>query len=328
MVSGPQSQLHPHHQPLPAEYQTTDKGRAAAQEAYSSPTTTTSTMASPPLSLTSTTTLPNSLPMPLLGFGIYRSPPSVCVASCLHALKTGYRHIDSAQFYANEAEMGAAVRQSGIPRSDIFLTTKILSAGGSPSKTLAKLRDSVAKIDPGPQGYVDLFLIHSPSGGKEARREMWQALEQLLDEGRAKSIGVSNFGVGAIEELREFARVWPPHVNQIELHPFCQQRTIVSYCQQHNITIQAYSPLVRNQKAHDPTLTSLAQKHGGKTVSQILIRYALQKGWVPLPKSDTPSRIEENADVYGGWELGEGDMAVLDGLDEGEGGAIVQAVRN
>lgn len=111
-----------------------------------------------------------------------------------------------------------------------------------------------------------------------------------------------------------------------QLHPWCQQRTIVSYCQNHNITIQAYSPIVRNQKAHDPTAVSLAQKHS-KTVSQILIRYCLQKGWVPLPKSDTPSRIEENADVFG-FELSEGDMGVLDGLDQGEAGAIVQAVRN
>ncbi|CAF9921032.1 MAG: hypothetical protein HETSPECPRED_004412 [Heterodermia speciosa] len=281
------------------------------------------------LSLTSTITLHNSLNIPRLGFGIYLSPRDVCVASCLHALKTGYRHIDSAQFYANEAEMGDAVRQSGIPRSDIYLTTKVLSAGGSVEKTLKKLRESVAKIDHGEEGrkgYVDLFLIHSPSGGKEARKEMWQALEKLVDEGGARSIGVSNFGVGHVEELREFARVWPPHVNQIELHPWCQQRTIVSYCQNHNITIQAYSPIVRNQKAHDPTAVSLAQKHS-KTVSQILIRYCLQKGWVPLPKSDTPSRIEENADVFG-FELSEGDMGVLDGLDQGEAGAIVQAVRN
>lgn len=173
-----------------------------------------------PLSLTSTITLHNSLTIPRLGFGIYRSPRDVCVASCLHALKTGYRHIDSAQFYANEAEMGDAVRQSGIPRSEVYLTTKILSAGGSAEKTLAKLRESVAKIDHGEEGrkgYVDLFLIHSPSGGKEAVKEMWQALERLVDEGGARSIGVSNFGVGHIEEMKEYARVWPPHVDQIEV---------------------------------------------------------------------------------------------------------------
>ena len=163
-----------------------------------------------PLSLASTITLYNSLTIPRLGFGIYRSPPDVCVASCLHALKTGYRHIDSAQFYANEAEMGDAVRQSGIPRSEIYLTTKILSTGGSAEKTLAKLRESVAKIDHGEEGrkgYVDLFLIHSPSGGREAIKEMWQALERLVDEGGARSIGVSNFGVGHIEGMKEYARV-------------------------------------------------------------------------------------------------------------------------
>ena len=171
-------------------------------------------------SLKSTLSLPNSLTIPRLGFGIYLSPRDVCEASCLHALKTGYRHIDSAQFYANEAEMGNAVIKSGLPRQEVYLTTKILSAGGSVEKSLAKLRDSVKKIDKGEdgrKGYVDLFLIHSASGGPEARKEMWQALEQLVEEGGAKSIGVSNFGVGHIEELKGYAKIWPPHVNQIEV---------------------------------------------------------------------------------------------------------------
>ena len=172
------------------------------------------------LSLKSTLTLANSLTIPRLGFGIYLSPRDVCEASCLHALKTGYRHIDSAQFYANEAEMGEAVRKSGIPRQEVYLTTKILSAGGSVEKSLAKCRESVKKIDKGEegrQGYVDLFLIHSPSGGPEARKEMWLALEKLVEEGGAKSIGVSNFGVSHIEELKGYAKIWPPHVNQIEV---------------------------------------------------------------------------------------------------------------
>lgn len=176
------------------------------------------------LSIKSTLSLQNSLTIPRLGFGIYLSPREVCEASCLHALKTGYRHIDSAQFYANEAEMGNAVIKAGVPRQQVYLTTKILSSGGSVEKSLAKLRESVSKIDKGEdgrKGYVDLFLIHSPSGGPEARKEMWQALEQLLEEGGAKSIGVSNFGVGHIEELKEYAKIWPPHVNQIEVsRPF------------------------------------------------------------------------------------------------------------
>ncbi|MCJ1478681.1 hypothetical protein MMC13_007362 [Lambiella insularis] len=284
-------------------------------------------MPSPALALTDTLPLPNSsVRIPRLGFGVYLSPASTCVASCLHALRLGYRHIDTAQYYANEAEVGRAVQQSGLPREDVFLTTKILAAGGSVERSYQRCIASVEKIAPGEDGYVDLFLIHSPSGGKEKRREMWLALERLLEEGRARSIGVSNYGVGQIEEMKAYAKVWPPHVNQIELHPWCQQRTIAAYCARHSIVVEAYSPLVRAQKAHDPTLASIS-KQVGKTPAQVLIRYCLQKGWVPLPKSDTPSRIEENCAVYG-WELGEGEMERLDGLDEGPDGAIVEAVRN
>jgi diketogulonate reductase-like aldo/keto reductase len=152
--------------------------------------------------------------IPRLGFGVYQS--SNAVASCTTALKVGYRHIDTAQFYSNETEVGAAVRQSGIKRSDVFITTKISTAGGSFAKSLQKCLASVEKID-GKEGYVDCFLIHSPSGGKEKRKEMWQALEKLYEMGQAKSIGVSNFGVGHIEEMKAYAKVWPPHVNQIEV---------------------------------------------------------------------------------------------------------------
>ncbi|KAL9601190.1 MAG: hypothetical protein Q9219_002690 [cf. Caloplaca sp. 3 TL-2023] len=322
MVATPQSHLHPHHQPLPAQYQTTDQGRAAAEAYYN-----TDTMSSSKLSLTSTIQIVNSsLTMPRLGFGIYQSPRDVCVKSCLTALRAGYRHIDSAQFYRNEAEMGEAVRQSGIPRSEVFLTTKVLSSGGSPEKTYQKCVESVKSIDSSENGYVDLFLIHSPSSGSAGRKEMWQALERLVEEKKARSIGVSNFGIGHIEEMKGFAKIWPPQVNQIELHPWNQQREIVDYCNAQKIVIQAYCPLVRNMKAHDETLVSISKKHG-KTTGQTLIRYCLQKGWVPLPKSDTPSRIEANADVYG-FDLDQEDMGKLDGLDQGSDGAIVQAVQN
>lgn len=161
--------------------------------------------------------LPNSpVKIPRLGFGVYRSPTSQCVQSCLKALQTGYRHIDTAQFYGNEKEVGEAIRASGIPRSEIFVTTKILSPAGSPEATYSKLVDSVEKIG-GKDGYVDLFLIHSSSSGSSGRKELWQALEKLLEEGKTRSIGVSNFGVQHIEGLKPFAKVWPPHVNQIEV---------------------------------------------------------------------------------------------------------------
>lgn len=221
--------------------------------------------------------------------------------------------------------MGEAVRQSGLKRSDIFITTKILSAAGSVDKSYRKVLDSVHKID-GEDGYVDLFLVHTPNGGAADRKEMWLALEKLYESGKAKSIGVSNYGIGHIEEMKSFAKTWPPMVNQIELHPWCQQREIDAYCQKHSIIVEAYSPLVRNKKAHDPTLNSIAKSHN-KSTAQILIRYCLQKNWVPLPKSDTPSRIVENAEVYD-FELSTEDMSELDGLDAGAKGAIVQAVKN
>ncbi|MCJ1289909.1 hypothetical protein MMC34_001442 [Xylographa carneopallida] len=327
--AGPQKQISPHHEPLPAAFQTTLEGRAAA-EAYHAPqhppASTTDAMA-PKLAITDVLALPNSaVRIPRLGFGVYLSPERVCVASCLHALRHGYRHIDTAQYYQNEAEVGTAVRESGLRREDVFLTTKILAAAGSPEKTYRRCADSVAKLDPRAGGFVDLFLIHSPSGGTSKRKEMWGALERLLQEGKARSIGVSNYGVGHIEEMKGYAAVWPPHVNQIELHPWCQQRTISAYCATHGIVVEAYSPLVRAQKAHDPTLVAVARQ-SGKTTAQVLIRYCLQKGWVPLPKSDTPSRIEENADVYD-FELSAEDMKQLDELDMGADGAIVQAVTN
>ncbi|KAJ5836614.1 Aldo/keto reductase subgroup [Penicillium robsamsonii] len=270
--------------------------------------------------------LPNSsVRIPRLGFGVYRSPTNQCVQSCLKALDAGYRHIDTAQFYANEAEVGEALRITSVPRDQIFVTTKILSPAASVEATYDKLLASVHKIG-GADGYVDLFLIHSSSSGSAGRKLLWQALEKLYAEGKARSIGVSNFGVGHIEEMRSYAQVFPPHVNQIELHPWCQQRVIDEYCKKNGIIVEAYSPIVRNYKANDPALVEVAKKYG-KSTQQILIRYALQKGWVPLPKTDNPERIVANADVFS-FDISVDDMAVLDSFDQGSAGAIVEAVNN
>ena len=184
----------------------------------SPPSDTTATM-SAKLAITDKLKMPKcAAQIPQLGFGVYKSTSSQSVALCTTALKVGYRHIDTAQDYDNdpEAGVGQAVRQSGLRRSDVFITTKILTAGGSYAKSLRKGLDSVEKID-GTDGYVDCLLIHSPNGGKETRTEIWQALEMLYEMGKAKSIGVSNFGVGHIEEMKTYATVWPPHVNQIQV---------------------------------------------------------------------------------------------------------------
>ena len=279
--------------------------------------------------LTISDTLPlhdSSVRIPQLGFGVYQSAPNQCTKSCLNALKAGYRHIDTAQYYLNEAEVGEALRQTDIPRSEVFITTKILGAGGSVQKSYQKCVESIQKIDT-KNDYVDLFLIHSASASKEKRKEMWLALEQLYKEGKAKSIGVSNWGIGHIEEMKSYAKeVTVPHVNQIELHPWCQQSTVVDYCQKNSIVIEAYSPLVRNYKANDETLVGVAKAYG-KSTAQVLVRWCLQRGFVPLPKSDDPGRIKENANVYD-FEISARDMKTLDGLDQAEGGAIVQWVDN
>ncbi|CAD6499804.1 BgTH12-03911 [Blumeria graminis f. sp. triticale] len=278
------------------------------------------------LASTDVLTLPKSdVQIPRLALGVYKSEGNQCTAACLTALKAGYRHIDSAQYYANEAEVGEAIRQSGLKRSDIFVTTKILESEGSVEANYAKMLDSVKKID-GENGYVDLFLSHMSHIGRKSRKEIYLALEKLLEAGKTRSIGVSNWGIADIEELKSFAKIYPPHVNQIELHPFCQQREVVKYCQTNGIIVEAYCPLVRNTKGDDPTLNKVAQAHK-KSVAQVLIRYGLQKNWVTLPKSSTPERIIENFDVYD-FELSSEDMESLDALDQGSKGALVIAVRN
>lgn len=179
------------------------------------------------LSIKDTFPLPNSsVRIPQLGFGVYRSTGKQCENACLNAFRVGYRHVDTAQFYGNESEVGEAVKASGIDRKEIFITTKVMSPGGSPDKTYEKLTDSVEKIA-GADGYVDLFLIHSSRAGAAGRKEMWLALERLLADGKTRSIGVSNFGIRHIEEMKAYATVWPPHVNQIEVSSIIPFQEIV-----------------------------------------------------------------------------------------------------
>lgn len=169
------------------------------------------------LSLNSTLPLPNSShKIPQLGFGVYQSPPETCVKSCLAALKAGYRHIDTAQYYANEEQVGQALRESGLKREEVYLTTKILSPGEDVDSTYKSVLESVEKLS-GKDGYVDLFLIHSPNAGPEKRRLMWLALEKAKSEGKAREVGVSNYGIGHIEEIKKIGKVWPPAINQIEV---------------------------------------------------------------------------------------------------------------
>lgn len=275
------------------------------------------------LSPASAVRLSNKRMIPVLGFGVYDSPASITTTSCLTAFEAGYRHIDTAEVYGNEAAVGDAVQKSGLARSDLFVTTKVYLPGDTAAATADKLENSIRKSG-GPDGYVDLMLIHNATIGPDAQVRLWTEMEKLHNNGRIRSIGVSNHGIRHLEHLRRFATVWPPAVNQIELHPWLQQRSVVEYCQQNGIVVEAYCPLVRNQKANDPDLVSIAKKHV-KTTAQVLLRWCLQKEYIPLPKSDNPERIKANANVFG-WELDARDMEMLDAQPQED--ALVMVVDN
>ncbi|KAF7550204.1 hypothetical protein G7046_g8093 [Stylonectria norvegica] len=264
-------------------------------------------MTTPALSLKSTAQLINTtVSIPRLGFGTYQITGNACTTACLQAFAAGYRHIDSAQLYGNEAAVGEAVRQSGLRREDVFLTSKVCRSGGG-DRTYQSLVDSVVKLA-GEGGYVDLFLVHIPGSSRKFRQELWTAVERLHANGLARSIGVSNFRTQHIEEMKEYAT----------LHPWFQQRELVQYCQANGIVVEAYSPLATGAEMQNPSLQGVASKHG-KSAAQVLIRYCLQKDWVALPKSGNAERIRQNADIYG-FELDLDDMKTLDALDEGADG--------
>lgn len=251
--------------------------------------------------------------MPRLGFGVYQNYDAT--PSVLEAFKAGYRHVDTAQVYRNEAAVGAALLQSGLKREDVFITTKCVSNNHGYEKTLTGVDESLTKI---PGGYIDLFLIHNPHSGTKLRLETYKALLECKAAGKIRDVGVSNYGVHHLEEIRESGMEMPA-VNQIELHPLCQQRPIVEYCTARNIVVQAYCPILRGE-LDNPVFLEIAEKHK-REPAQIVIRWSLQKGFVPLPKSATPSRIHSNANVFD-FALDDEDMARIDALDKGKEGAI------
>ncbi|KAG1742127.1 NADP-dependent oxidoreductase domain-containing protein [Suillus lakei] len=225
------------------------------------------------------------------------------------------RHVDSAQAYRNETAVGEAVRDSGIDRGELFITTKCISQNHGYQSTLKGVDESLAKFG---FEYLDLFLIHDPYSGTERRLATYRALQDARNAGKIRSIGVSNYGIKHLEEIAD-AKYDMPAVNQIELHPFCQQRPIVDYCREHSIVVQAYCPIIRGKMDH-PIIQTIAQNHG-RDAAQVLLRWSLQKGFVPLPKSATPERIRSNAQLYD-FELEPEEMEQLDGLDRGKEGSI------
>lgn len=254
-------------------------------------------------------TMNNGRSMPQVGLGVWQAPRGqVTRDAVLSALAQGYRHIDTARIYGNEADVGAAVRESGLPREQIFVTTKLWNEDHGFDSALRAFELSLTRLG---LEYVDLYLVHWPVANK--RLDSWDALERLYKEGRARAIGVSNYLTPHLRELLDHCEV-PPAANQIELTPFLQRRDTRALCAQHRIVVQAYSPLTRGEKLSHATVVRVARQVS-RSPAQVLLRWGIQHGHVVLPKSTTPSRIAENAALFD-FALDAAAMQALDGLEE------------
>ena len=265
--------------------------------------------------LTSSFMLNNGLSIPCVGYGTFQTPNDETCAAVLEAIKVGYRHIDTAAFYGNEEGVGEAVRKSGVPREQLFITSKVWNSDRGYEKTKAAFAKTMKNLQ---MEYLDLLLIHWPANRKQfgdaakgINAETWRAMEELYQEGKIKAIGLSNFLPHHIEELMETAQI-KPMVNQIEFHPGWAQTDIVEYCLKNDIVVEAWSPLGRKDVLENETLKSIAAKYG-KSVAQLCIRWVLQHGVLPLPKSVTPSRILENTKVFD-FTIDAADMQAIDAL--------------
>ncbi|CAK7214327.1 hypothetical protein SBRCBS47491_002103 [Sporothrix bragantina] len=256
--------------------------------------------------------------LPLLGFGLYQTPQAEAERAVNQAFAAGYRHIDSAAAYKNEAAAGAAIRKSSIPRSEIFFTSKVPPAGISYAGAAAQVDRTLQESG---LDYIDLMLLHAPYGGSANRKGAWKALVEAVEAGKVRSIGVSNYGVHHLEELLGHIKELEEErggagkggvlsVGQWEIHPWLARSDIVDWSAKHNVAVEAYSPLVRGERWGEKALAGLAKKYG-VTEAQVLVRWSLQKGHIPLPKSVTASRIEANADVYG-FALTDAEVAELE----------------
>ncbi|KAL8725007.1 MAG: hypothetical protein Q9166_007630 [cf. Caloplaca sp. 2 TL-2023] len=269
-------------------------------------------------SLTSRIKLANGFSMPRIHLGVYLTSGQETSNAVQWALEAGYRAFDSAQMYRNEKEVGSTILKfisskdnpSGLKREDIHFTSK-LASNSSYDTARKSIKESVQQCG---LGYIDLFLLHSPYGGKAARLASWKAVEDAIAGGEVMSGGVSNFGVKHLKELLASNPRILPAVNQIEVHPFNTRTEITSFCQEHDIVVEAYAPLVRALRMKHPVIKSLSEKYTC-TPAQLLVRWSLQHGYVPLPKSVTKERIKANGDVSG-FEIDAKDMETMDGLDE------------
>lgn len=246
--------------------------------------------------------------IPSVGLGLWQiTDPQEFKTAFEAAVAAGYRHFDSAQIYHNEQLLGEAWRASGLPREELFLTTKIHIASFGSKKTPKSFEKSLVKLQ---TGYVDLLLLHFPV--TITRKKAWLELEKIKAAGKAKNIGVSNYTIRHLEDMKSYAHEMPA-INQVELHVFLQQPELVKYCENNGIIIEAYSPLAHGHGIDNPTLAEIAKKHG-KSPAQIMLRWCVQSGFVTLPKSVTPDRIAANIDLFD-FELDDDDLAKIKPLD-------------
>ena len=257
----------------------------------------------------------NGVEIPCIGLGTWQTPDGDVAASAVRsAIEAGYRHIDTAQGYGNEESVGRGIRESGIDRKELFVTTKLWNSNHTYDLTMRTFEESLRKSG---LEYFDLFLIHWPnpamyrSHWQQANAETWKALEELYEAGKIRAIGISNFRERHIEELMKTAKI-PPMVNQIRLCPGETQDDLVAYCRDRGMVLEAYSPLGTGKIFHVPEMEALAEKYQ-KSVAQICIRWSLQQGYLPLPKSVTPSRIADNLNVFD-FELTADDVQLIAGL--------------
>jgi diketogulonate reductase-like aldo/keto reductase len=257
-------------------------------------------------------TLNNGIEIPQLGLGVWQAKEGAEVENAVReALQSGYRLIDTAAIYGNEAGVGRAMKNSGVPREEIFLTTKLWNAHHEYNDALHAFDESLQRLD---TDYVDLYLIHWPLPMEGKFPLAWKALEKIYGEGRARAIGVSNFKPHHLDELLKTAEIVPA-VNQIELHPRLQQHETRAYCAERNIVIESYSPIMRGGEILEhQTIATLAQKHG-KTPAQIVLRWHVQNGLVVIPKSVTPARIQENIALFD-FALSDDEMNSIAALNE------------
>ena len=252
----------------------------------------------------------NGISMPSIGFGTYKlEDESETIDAIKYALKVGYRFIDTSSVYGNEEWIGKGIKESGVKREEIFLATKVWTDSQGYDKAIKSFEESMKKLD---IDYLDLLLIHWPT---ELNSETWRAFEDLYELGKVRAIGVCNFKIGHLEALRKTAKIMPM-VNQIEVHPCFSQKELVNYCNNYKIQVIGWSPIMKGQLLEVPLMMDLAEKYN-KSIAQIALRWHIQKGIIPIPKSSHYGRMTDNIDIFN-FELSEEDIIKIDKLDRNE----------